>query len=199
MLSDEHPNAQITGFDNTENKKYIFNAADVSVTAGALAFLREKEDGKKGDLRKPVCHHYRNEQTCRYGIECIYLHIKSDADRIEPGKQSSGEDVNLSKQPHFETTLLVREIDRDTDARGIRRMNDNDFRNMWCEIAGFVSSQLVRESEVGYGGSYGLVVFKNAACANEALCQTFGYGLNISFYGVEEMLRKAAAQQPIFQ
>ena len=98
---------------------------------------------------------------------------------------------------HYETTLLVRDVDRDTAARGVRQMTEDDFKRMWSEIEGFVWAQLVREGDKVklYRGAYGLVTFETPEDAADALAQTFGCGLNVSFYGTEEILEEVTAEQ----
>ncbi|KAJ9469031.1 eukaryotic translation initiation factor 3 subunit 10 [Diplonema papillatum] len=98
----------------------------------------------------------------------------------------------------YRCCLLVREIDRDTDARGMVRMSVEDFATMWCEIDGFVAAKLYRDDSTRkYGGSYGIVAFSSNAEATEALAQTFGCGLNVSYYGVEEMIEDVSIQQQL--
>eukprot|EP01062_Namystynia_karyoxenos_P058416 TRINITY_DN49968_c0_g1_i1.p1 TRINITY_DN49968_c0_g1~~TRINITY_DN49968_c0_g1_i1.p1 ORF type:complete len:497 (+),score=157.40 TRINITY_DN49968_c0_g1_i1:125-1492(+) len=105
------------------------------------------------------------------------------------------------RKEDYQDTLLVRDVDKDTDARGIRRMGEDDFVRMWCEIDGYKSAQLVREKRRSsnanpkYGGSHGVVIFKNESQAVDAMEQTFGCGLNVSLFGVEEMLQTCIAEQ----
>lgn len=105
------------------------------------------------------------------------------------------------QQEHFEDTIVVRDVDKDTDARGIRRMTEGDFTRMWCDIDGYRKAQLFRDDgnrDTKYGGSYGIVTFASEAAAADAMAQTFGCGLNVSFYGVAEMLELYVTQQQLW-
>eukprot|EP00756_Hemistasia_phaeocysticola_P045095 Hpha_TRINITY_DN18864_c0_g1::TRINITY_DN18864_c0_g1_i1::g.26270::m.26270 len=127
---------------------------------------------------------------------------------LDEADLSSSEDDDAEDDPppppipkhDYRDTLLVRDVDKDTRARGLRRMDAEDFESMWEGIEGFKRAELCRprkkrSDETKYGGAHGLVGFKRVEDATGALQQTFGHGINVAFYGVEELLAAGCEEQ----
>ena len=151
---------------------------------GKMTLYAHYERGQRGSAAAAEDHQPQYQQRKLFNPSDVPLLADDAADVAEPA------------QAHFEVTLLVRDVDKDTEARGMRRMTEADFEKMWCEIEGFHSARLIHDGDnTRYRGTYGLVTFNRPEDASDALSQTFGCGLNVSFYGTEECLEEVATEQ----
>ena len=173
----------------------LLSTLDVFPTRCVREYVARKSRCGKGIFLRP-CKRFDEEekQECFLGSECRYIHLRPEAMEKVFGIASVYDSFRVLKSEE-ELGISTWDFCRRSDTLCIRHLSKeitpSDVEYMFQECEGYLRSLFF----TGTFTSSALVRFSNVEGASQALLQTLGSGLNISFYAVVEDVRALLIQE----